>query len=233
MMQMRLELWEIFSALRSHIDAHSELQYFPAGNSALTWDSFVWAYSLVGSRSFKINVTATHGYSLLPRQQREEENNNRGGTPFGALQIMVPFADLFNHHNAFPALQYVRWFSDDFFVSITWVFGVRPLSVCLSLLASPFHSQVNSGVNFRFDVGAARLVVGKGTRTASTTRRKLSTSLQTSRILLESRSVRTAPCLAQSKRASATASDAGLGDGVCVGSYFRDNLVLLGGCSVF
>ena len=105
-LQMRLELWEIFSALRRHIDAHGDVQYFPAGNSALTWDSFVWAYSLVESRSFKINVTATHGYSLLPAQL-EKENTDSGAAAFGALQIMVPFADLFNHHNAFPALQCV------------------------------------------------------------------------------------------------------------------------------
>eukprot|EP00750_Incisomonas_marina_P009434 INCI16001.2.p1 GENE.INCI16001.2~~INCI16001.2.p1 ORF type:complete len:418 (+),score=73.77 INCI16001.2:111-1364(+) len=108
---MRLELWEIFSALRRHIDAHGDVQYFPAGNSALTWDSFVWAYSLVESRSFKINVTATHGYSLLPAQL-EKENTDSGAAAFGALQIMVPFADLFNHHNAFPALQYSYGIND-------------------------------------------------------------------------------------------------------------------------
>jgi len=96
-----LELWEIYSVLRRHLDNLADepttRPIFPGGNDAFTWDSFVWAYSLVESRSFKVNITQNHGTSLLPK--KDDING------MGPLQILVPFADLFNHHNAFPALQ--------------------------------------------------------------------------------------------------------------------------------
>jgi hypothetical protein len=71
--------------------------YFPGGNDILTWDAFVWAYSLVESRSFKLTVSDAHGFSVAAAAGAPQHR--------GPLAILVPFADLFNHHNAFPALQ--------------------------------------------------------------------------------------------------------------------------------
>ena len=92
--------------LRQHLDSTPAVHIFAGGNDVLTWDSFVWAYSVVESRSFKINVTDSHAYSLVPHGYASESKPSATVDPRGSIQFLVPFADLFNHHNAFPALQY-------------------------------------------------------------------------------------------------------------------------------
>ncbi len=90
----RADLARIFKVIHEN----SEVVEFFGGTSSFTYANLLRNFVVVGSRSFHINITKTHGQSLL-------------GTPGLAARIgtniffMAPYADLFNHHNSFPALQ--------------------------------------------------------------------------------------------------------------------------------
>ena len=63
----------------------------------------MWSFITVSSRAFSINVTATHGLSLLGEGQGRSESVLGGlGTGADAVvsYVLAPFAGLFNHHNS-------------------------------------------------------------------------------------------------------------------------------------
>mmetsp|Transcript_8899 Transcript_8899/g.28073 ORF Transcript_8899/g.28073 Transcript_8899/m.28073 type:complete len:665 (+) Transcript_8899:3-1997(+) len=86
---MRADLTALFDRLRPLVEPH-----FPDG--AFTFDALQWAYATVASRAFSLNATTTYGHSLVGT-----DPDALGHTP-----VLVPLADMINHHNSVPALQF-------------------------------------------------------------------------------------------------------------------------------
>ncbi len=71
---------------------------YPPGT--FTAEGFSWAVATVAARAFSLNVTERYGHTIV-------EPEDAGVNP-----IIVPFADLFNHHNSQPALQFSYEYDD-------------------------------------------------------------------------------------------------------------------------
>ena len=77
--------------------------------NAFTYNNFAWSYGTVKSRCFTVNITSTYGTNFL-----NNNNNNKYNIKPGLLSILVPFGDLFNHHNSNPPLQHGAYeFNDE------------------------------------------------------------------------------------------------------------------------
>jgi len=77
--------------------------YFPT--NSFTYNHFAWAYGTVKARCFTINVTKSYGGNFLKDDATLKE---------GLMSILVPFGDLFNHHNSKPPLQHGAYeFNDE------------------------------------------------------------------------------------------------------------------------
>ena len=92
MSDAKTELTELFRTMQKH----EALTASFSGNPFFTLEHFLNSIATVTSRCFHINITKTHGLSLLT-----DKTDAVGKRIF----FMVPFADLFNHHNSFPAFQ--------------------------------------------------------------------------------------------------------------------------------
>eukprot|EP00940_MAST-03C_sp_MAST-3C-sp2_P002770 g2770.t1 len=112
--RVKAELAAVWEAIKDSLEPH-----FP--KQMLTYNNFLWSYVTVSSRAFSINVTASHGFSLMNSNAGEEEKDaspypHLGGTSTDSgpvlSYIMAPFAGLFNHHNSMPALQFSYGFND-------------------------------------------------------------------------------------------------------------------------
>jgi hypothetical protein len=80
--------------------------YFP--ENTLKFESFMWSFVTVSSRAFSINVTATHGISLLGEDSSSSSSSSSSALGDGlgmgdnsiVSYILAPYAGLFNHHNS-------------------------------------------------------------------------------------------------------------------------------------
>ena len=92
--ETRTELTKLFQTVQNH----EPLASFFSDNRFFTWEHFLSNFITVSSRSFHINITKTHGLSLLKVADKSAALGKQ-------ISFMAPFADFLNHHNSFPAIQ--------------------------------------------------------------------------------------------------------------------------------
>ena len=84
------ELADLFKTIQKH----DRLAPLFEQNAFFTWEHFLSSFVAVSSRCFRINITETHGLTLLGLPRHTAVGNQ--------VYILAPFADLLNHHNFSP-----------------------------------------------------------------------------------------------------------------------------------